>query len=429
MSCEHHESAGRKTVPHDRDPVCGMTVKPDSPHVHAHEGFEYRFCSAGCKTKFAADPERYLAPETFTDPVCGMTVKPDSPHAHVHDGVEYRFCCAGCKTKFAADPEHYLAPETFTDPVCGMTVKPDSPHAHVHDGVEFRFCCAGCRTKFAADPERYLSENASSCAHCETPKGSGPWVCPMCPEVREDEPVPCPKCGMALEPESPPGLPTATRYTCPMHPEIVEEQPGNCPICGMALEPITVTLEEEQNPELADMSRRLRFSVVLTIPVLLLSMGEMIGLPVSVLLPDGLRTWLELFFATPAVLWCGWPFFERAWHSLVNRHFNMFTLIGLGTGVAYAYSVVATILPGVFPHSFRDAHGGVGVYFEAAAMIVTLVLVGQVLELRARGRTGAAIRALLGLAPEHPTARGAAELLVELACDAVEVAGLAAHRA
>ena len=399
MSSEHNAPGCSPGEPGHRDPVCGMTVKPDSPHVHLHEGVEYRFCSAGCRTKFAADPERFLAPQTFTDPVCGMTVKPDSSHVHVYEDTEYRFCSAGCKTKFAADPERFLAPQTFIDPVCGMTVKPDSPHVHVHEGVEYRFCCAGCKTKFAADPERYLADNGTPCAHCETPQGSGPWVCPMCPEVREEEPVPCPICGMALEPESPAGLPTATRYTCPMHPEIVEEQPGNCPICGMALEAVTVALEEQDNPELVDMSRRLRIGVVLTIPVVLLAMGDMLGLPVASLLPHGLRTWAELLFATPVVLWCGWPFFERAWRSLVSRHFNMFTLIGLGTGVAYGYSVIATILPGLFPDSFRDAHGTVGVYYEAAAVIVTLVLLGQVLELRARGRTGAAIRALLGLAP------------------------------
>ena len=193
MSCEHSEAAGHDAGQNDRDPVCGMVVKPHSPHMHVHDGVEYRFCSAGCKTKFAADPERYLVPETFKDPVCGMTVKHDSPHIHVHDDVEYRFCCAGCKTKFAADPDRYLAPQDFTDPVCGMTVKPDSPHMHVHDGVEYRFCCAGCKAKFAADPDRFLADSGTSCAHGETPKGSGPWVCPMCPEVREDEPVPCPK--------------------------------------------------------------------------------------------------------------------------------------------------------------------------------------------------------------------------------------------
>ena len=189
-------------------------------------------------------------------------------------------------------------------------------------------------------------------------------------------------------------------YTCPMHPEIVQDDPGDCPICGMALEPMTVTLTEEENPELIDMSRRFWVSVALTTPVLVLAMGEMVGLSFERLASPRVLTWLELVFATPVVLWGGWPFFARGWQSVVNRSLNMFTLIGLGTGVAYAYSVVATIAPEIFPASFRDAAGEVAVYFEAAAAIVTLVLLGQVMELRARSRTGAAIRALLGLAPK-----------------------------
>jgi len=189
-------------------------------------------------------------------------------------------------------------------------------------------------------------------------------------------------------------------YTCPMHPEIVQDDPGDCPICGMALEPVTVTLEEEENLELVDMSRRFWVSVALTMPVLVLAMGEMVGLSIERLASPRVLTWLELVFATPVVLWGGWPFFVRGWQSVVNRSLNMFTLIGLGTGVAYAYSVVATIAPEIFTASFRDAAGEVDVYFEAAAAIVTLVLLGQVMELRARSRTGAAIRALLGLAPK-----------------------------
>ena len=336
-----------------------------------------------------------------------MTVKPDSPHHFRHEGSDYHFCCAGCRNKFAADPGKYLGQETeapaaepVRDPVCGMTVKPDSPHHFRHEGTDYHFCCAGCRTKFSADPGKYLSLQATSCAECEShPHASGPWVCPMCPEVREEKPVPCPICGMALEPESPVGLATATRYTCPMHPEIVQDEPGSCPICGMALEPVTVTLEEEDSPELIDMRRRLRVSATLTLPVLVLAMGDMVGLPIAEWLSHRTQGWLEMLLATPVVLWAGWPFFQRAWQSVVSRHLNMFTLIGLGTGVAYVYSIVATLVPGVFPASFRDSHGEVGVYFEAAAVIITLVLFGQVLELRARSRTGAAIRALLGLAP------------------------------
>ena len=285
-----------------------------------------------------------------------------------------------------------------------MTVRPDSPHHYNHDGTDYHFCSAGCRTKFSADPGKYLSPQADACGEPEShrhpggPSG-GAWVCPMCPEVREEKPVPCPVCGMALEPESPVGLATATRYTCPMHPEIVQDEPGSCPICGMALEPVTVTLEEEDSPELVDMSRRLRISTILTLPVLVLAMGDMVGLPIAEWVSHRTQGWLEMLLATPVVLWAGWPFFQRAWQSIVSRHLNMFTLIGLGTGVAYVYSIVATLVPGVFPASFRDSHGEVGVYFEAAAVIITLVLLGQVLELRARSRTGAAIRALLGLAP------------------------------
>jgi Cu+-exporting ATPase len=204
---------------------------------------------------------------------------------------------------------------------------------------------------------------------------------------------------MALEPETP-ALPTKTQYTCPMHPEIVRDEPGECPICGMALEPVTVTLEEEENPELVDMTRRFVASAILTVPLVVIAMGEVVGLTFDWLASPRTLGWVELALGTPVVLWGGWPFFERGWQSVVNRSLNMFTLIGLGTGVAYAYSVVATVAPGAFPVSFRDAHGEVAVYFEAAAVIVTLVLLGQVMELRARSRTGAAIRALLGLAPK-----------------------------
>jgi Cu+-exporting ATPase len=203
---------------------------------------------------------------------------------------------------------------------------------------------------------------------------------------------------MALEQETP-ALPTTTQYACPMHPEIVRDEPGECPICGMALEPMTVALEEE-NPELVDMTRRFVVSAILTVPLVVVAMGEVVGLTFDWLASPRTLGWAELALGTPVVLWGGWPFFVRGWQSVVNRSLNMFTLIGLGTGVAYVYSVVATTAPGIFPGSFRDGHGDVAVYFEAAAVIVTLVLLGQVMELRARSRTGAAIRALLGLAPK-----------------------------
>jgi Cu+-exporting ATPase len=206
---------------------------------------------------------------------------------------------------------------------------------------------------------------------------------------------------MALEPAGIPTPATKTEWTCPMHPQIVRDGPGNCPICGMALEPRTVTVEEPENPELVDMTRRFRVSALLSVPLVVIAMGHLIpGDPIGRLLPHGARNWVELVLASPVVLWGGFPFFVRAWQSVVNRSLNMFSLIGLGVGVAYAYSVVATVAPGLFPTSFRDEMGQVGVYYEAAAIIVTLVLLGQVLELRARSRTGAAIRALLGLAPK-----------------------------
>lgn len=244
------------------------------------------------------------------------------------------------------------------------------------------------------------------CHHGEDKKPSGgaghgqaEYTCPMHPEVRQQGPGDCPACGMALEPVNP--VRKATQWTCPMHPEIIRDEPGDCPICGMALEPMSVSAEEEENPELTDMSRRFWISAVLSIPVVLLAMGHMIpGLPVNEWLAPHMRVLVELLLATPVVLWGGWPFFQRGWNSLVTRNLNMFTLIALGVGVAYAYSVVAALLPDIFPPAFRDAHGSVGVYFEAAAVIVTLVLLGQVLEIRARGRTSQALKALLGLAPK-----------------------------
>src|SRR5712692_3113006 len=227
------------------------------------------------------------------------------------------------------------------------------------------------------------------------------YTCPMHPEVREVGPGSCPVCGMALEPVIPSGGTPKTEYVCPMHPEIVRNGPGSCPICGMALEPRTVTLDGEENLELRDMSRRFWVSAVLAAPVLFLAMADMIpGQPVGHLVSARAVTWLELALATPVVLWGGWPFFERGWQSIVNRSPNMFTLIALGVGTAYVYSVTATLFPGFFPDSFRGHTGEVPVYFEAAAIITVLVLLGQVVELRARSQTSGAIKALLGLAPK-----------------------------
>jgi Cu+-exporting ATPase len=232
---------------------------------------------------------------------------------------------------------------------------------------------------------------------------TGKYVCPMCPGVVEDKPVPCPHCGMALERVQALSFGQAVQYTCPMHPEILQDQPGDCPICGMALEPVAAADESlDDDPEYRDMRRRFLVASVLAVPLLFLAMGDMLpGQPVSRVLGSGTRHLAELLLATPICLWAGWPFLQRAWTSIRTRHLNMFTLIGLGVAVAYVYSLVATLFPELFPQTFRDASGQVAVYFEAAGVIVALVLLGQVLELRARSRTGQAIRALLSLAPNR----------------------------
>ena len=318
------------------------------------------------------------------------------------------------------------------DPVCGMNVNPaNAKHIYEHSGKHYYFCCAPCVEKFKADPTKYLSAAAtvrsSSLVMLGAPTAAGPatphlhsstqieipappqagtedtaYVCPMCSEVRENKPGPCPSCGMALEPEVP-SASTRTEYACPMHPEIVRPAPGSCPICGMALEPRTITAAPEENPELRDMTRRFWVSLALTAPLIVIAMGAMLGYHLRIDLnlngvPINLPL-LELALATPVVFWGGWPFFQRFWTSLANRSPNMFTLIGMGTGVAYGYSLVATIAPQIFPDSLRTMGGYPDVYFEAAAAITTLVLLGQVMELRARSRTSAAIRALLDLSP------------------------------
>jgi Cu+-exporting ATPase len=228
--------------------------------------------------------------------------------------------------------------------------------------------------------------------------GGTAYTCPMHPEVRQDHPGNCPKCGMALEPVEAPSPVTRVEYACPMHPQIVRDAPGNCPICGMALEPRAVT-GEGPSPELVDMTRRFMIAAVLAVPVFLLAMSDLLpGKPLH-FLDMRLLNWVQLGLATPVVLWCGWPFFERAWASVIHRSPNMFTLIALGTGAAHLYSLAATVAPGIFPEGFRTASGAVEVYFDTAAVITALVLLGQVLELRARGQTSGAIRRLLGLAP------------------------------
>jgi Cu+-exporting ATPase len=293
------------------------------------------------------------------------------------------------------------------DPVCGMEVDPQAARggSAEHAGTTYYFCNPRCREKFVADPLKYVAKRADA-ALTEPALAGATYVCPMHPEVRQEGPGACPKCGMALEPEVPIAA-TGVEYVCPMHPEIVRKEPGSCPICGMALEPRTVTLEDAPNPELVDMRRRFWVSLAFTLPVFVLGMSEMVpGQPFARLLPPDTLNWIQLVLSAPVVLWGGWPFFQRAWASVVNRSLNMFTLIALGTGAAFLFSVFATLLPGALPHGVRH-EGRVPVYFEAAAVITTLVLMGQVLELRARHATGAAIKALLGLAPK--TARRVAD--------------------
>jgi P-type Cu+ transporter len=305
------------------------------------------------------------------------------------------------------------APNTVRDPVCGMYVERAGARGSAEfQGKTYYFCSPRCVERFKAEPGKYLAPNPpqtqmvqiggitpsndkpSPVKEQDTGKGTVTYVCPMDPEVRESKPGACPKCGMALEPE-------AVEYTCPMHPEIVRNGPGNCPICGMALEPrVTAGVHEEDDSELRSMQRRLWVGVGLSIPLLAISMGGMApGSPLHNL-PVGWMEWLQLALATPVVLWGGWPFFQRGWASLVNRHLNMFTLIAMGTGTAYLFSVIATVMPGIFPVSFLGHGGRPEIYFESAAIIVTLVLLGQVLELRARRQTSSAIKALLDLNPK-----------------------------
>ncbi|MBX3179375.1 MAG: heavy metal translocating P-type ATPase [Candidatus Hydrogenedentes bacterium] len=298
-----------------------------------------------------------------------MTVKTENArHTAEHDGATYYFCCDGCRKKFQAAPGKYLdtarrdadSGDGVKDPVCGMDVDPETAkHRADHGGATYYFCSDGCRVKFEKDPDHYLKPEAQ---------------------------------------DAPPADKNAF-YTCPMHPEVEQRGPGSCPKCGMALEPADGGDGAEDTSELDDMTRRFWISLALTVPIFCIAMGDMLP-PLQHALSHPAWKWVQLALATPVVLYGGAVFFQRGWQSLVNRHLNMFTLIALGTGVAYAYSIVATIVPGLFPEGFRGHNGQVALYFESAAVIITLVLVGQVLELRARRKTAGAIRALLELAPK-----------------------------
>jgi P-type Cu+ transporter len=311
------------------------------------------------------------------DPVCNMDVDPAKPRgSSEYKSQTYYFCSPGCVTRFKDDPEKYLAP------------RPPAAHLPKSQMVQIGKIIPA---PASAPPLTKSAQGRSS------GKGTVTYVCPMDPEVRESEPGACPRCGMALERETP----EIVEYTCPMHPEIVRDRPGSCPICGMALEPRASSgIHPEDDSELRSMQLRFWVGTALSLPLLALSMGGMAaGSPLHNL-PAGWMEWLQLALATPVVLWGGWPFFQRGWASLVNRHLNMFTLIAMGTGTAYLFSVVATLAPGIFPQSFLGHGGRPEVYFESAAIIVTLVLLGQVMELRARRQTSSAIKALLDLNPK-----------------------------
>ncbi|NUN14157.1 MAG: heavy metal translocating P-type ATPase [Myxococcales bacterium] len=331
---------------------CCDHPSPGSVHTHDHENEQKP--AEGHKT---------------IDPVCGMTVDPKVARggSSTYQGQDYYFCNPKCKQKFDADPVRYVQPKPVVsvavDPVCGMTVDPKVARggSSTYQGQDYYFCNPKCKQKFDADPERYVQ-----------PKS----VVPVALKVKND-----------------------VEYTCPMHPEIRQLGPGSCPLCGMALEPVEISLEyEEDTTEYDDMKRRLLWSALLSVPLVVFTMGfrhVILGSSSSAAF-----NWVEVVLATPVVCWGGWPFFVRFYQSLANRSLNMFTLIGIGVGTAYGYSLIAVLFPGLFPESFRDGSGQIGLYFEAAAVIVTLVLLGQVLELRARSQTGGAIRALLGLAPK-----------------------------
>jgi Cu+-exporting ATPase len=327
------------------DPICGMTVDPaTAAGSHDHRGQRYYFCGLSCLERFKADPERALQPQLVSFP------KPTTR-----------------KPLPMMQPAPAMTGATAIDPVCGMTVQPaTAAGSYEYQGKTYYFCATSCLTKFRAEPAYYL-----------TP-----------PEQRMPRVMPVPSSGVV-------------EYICPMDPEVLETQPGACRICGMALEPKVISLEDERNPELVDMTRRFWICLGPSLLLMFLAMADMIpGLSLLQALAGSTRNWVQWLLATPVVLWGGWPFFQRGWTSVVNRAPNMFTLIAMGTGAAYGYSTVVTVAPMLLPSSFRLHDGSIAVYFEAAAIITVLVMLGQVLELKARSQTSSAIRSLLRLAPK-----------------------------
>src|SRR5512140_654466 len=327
------------------DPICGMTVDPaTAAGSHDHRGERYYFCGLSCLERFKVDPERALQPRSAS--AAKPTTRRPLP---------------------MMQPAPAVTGATAIDPVCGMTVpQATAAGSYEYQGKTYYFCATSCLAKFRGDPIYYL-----------TP-----------PEQRTPRVMPAPSGGVV-------------EYICPMDPEILETQPGACRICGMALEPRVVSLEDERNPELEDMSRRFWICLGPSLLVMFLAMAEMVpGLALPQAFTGSMKNWAQWLLATPVVLWGGWPFFQRGWTSVVNWAPNMFTLIAMGTGAAYGYSTVATVAPTLLPSSFRLHDGSIAVYFEAAAIITLLVLLGQVLELKARSQTSSAIRSLLRLAPK-----------------------------
>lgn len=394
------------------DPICGMTVDPaTAAGRYDYKGTTYYFCALSCLERFRADPEQALNKKSVSlvmmpsprkplpmmqpvqqgevDPVCGMTVDPATAAGRYdYNGTTYYFCAVSCLERFRANPEAVLNRDRSNlismassskplpmmqpvrqgeiDPVCGMTVQPaTAAGSYEYRGKTYHFCATRCLEKFRAEPEYYL----------------------IPPAQRPSRVVPVPAGG-------------AVEYICPMDPEVLETKPGACRICGMALEPKVVSIEETGNPELDDMSRRFWVGLGPAAMVMLIAMSDMIpGMPLHHQFGGTVLNWVQLLLATPVVLWGGAPFFQRGWASIINHAPNMFTLIAIGTGAAFGYSVMATVVPSLLPPSFHRPDGTVAVYFEAAAVITVLVLLGQVLELRARSRTSSAIKSLLRLAP------------------------------
>jgi Cu+-exporting ATPase len=373
-------------------------------------------------------------PLSFVDPVCGMSVDPATSAASLsHDGKIYYFCSTSCAKKFEAAPSTFVPQQekhagsdhkppaaardeenSSTDPVCGMKVSTNAAaETATYEGQTYYFCSGHCHERFIKDPTKFISMPAlagHSTKHATVPSNEVQYTCPMHSSVEQSNPGICPICGMGLEPVGQRAS-SKVEYVCPMHPDVISDHPGSCPQCGMALEPRTVELHNGPSHEQVDMTRRFWVGLGLGLPVFVVAMADMI--PNNPLHHwAAILSWGQLLLSTPVVFWCGWPFFERAWLSVRNFSPNMFTLIALGVGSSYFYSVTATVVPSAFPTGFRHANGSVMPYFDTAVMVTVLILLGQIMELKARNQTSGAIKRLLGLAPKtarRVTANGAEE--------------------